>query len=127
MKDNYEISKLLLEKGIDINILNNERKSYKDLCISNGKCLSLFEDIKQLKVVILGKAEVGKTTLVKKILKPQEDFWNQVYNNFFQSEKDKRTDGIEMYEWNTGSNNIIQLWDFGGQELFLYYSSILYF
>ena len=46
MKDNYEFSKLLLEKGIDINILNNERKSCKDLCISNGKCLSLFEDIK---------------------------------------------------------------------------------
>ena len=23
-----------------------------------------------------------------------------------------------MYEWKTGSNNIIQLWDFGGQELF---------
>ena len=63
MKDNYEISKLLLEKGIDINIRNNEEKSCKDLCISNGKCKSLFEDIKQLKVVILGKAEVGKTTL----------------------------------------------------------------
>ncbi len=72
MKDNYEISKFLLENGIDINILNNERKSCKNLCISNGKCKSLFEDIKQLKIVILGKAEVGKTTLVKKILKPRK-------------------------------------------------------
>jgi len=117
MKDNYEFSKILLEKGIDINILNNERKSCKDLCISNGKCLSLFEDIKQLKVVILGKAEVGKTTLLKKILKPQENTKVKIINKL-KSEKDKRTDGIEMYEWNTGSNNIIQLWDFGGQELF---------
>ena len=117
MKDNYEISKFLLEKGIDINILNNEGKSCKNLCVSNGKCLSLFEDIKQLKVVILGKAEVGKTTLLKKILKSKENIKEKISNKL-KSEKDKRTDGIETYEWKTGINNIIELWDFEEQELF---------
>ncbi len=119
MKDNYEIAILLLEKGIDINILNKEGKSCKDVCLSNGKCKSLFDDIKQLKVVILGKGEVGKTTLLKKILKPKQNLKEKMKNKI-TSERDKRTDGIEMHEWTTGlnNNNMIQLWDFGGQELF---------
>ena len=61
----------------------------------------------------MGKYEVGKTTLVKRIL--PKNFFDKVQNLF---SKNERTDGIEMHQWVAKDNVIIEMWDFGGQKLF---------
>ena len=53
-----------------------------------------------MKVVIVGKAEVGKTTLVNRIFE-KEIGLGERFGKFFKGGKGERnaTDGIEMHEW----------------------------
>ena len=46
-------------------IIVKDGKSCAD--VASGECVSLFQDLKQVKVLVLGKENVGKTTLVKRI------------------------------------------------------------
>lgn len=112
MQGRFEEAGLLLERGIDLNILNNANQSCKDLAI--GKCKSLFEDISLLKVVVVGKGKVGKTTLVNRILEQRNSTLERAMDFISSS----RTEGIQAHKWKAGANNQIQIWDFAGQDLF---------
>ena len=79
--------------------------------LASGSCRDLFKDLKIVKVLILGKENVGKTTLLKRIL-----------GNWNSKEKRISTDGIDMKQWkprNKGiANTEVYFWDFAGQELY---------
>ncbi len=69
------------------------------------------------KVLLVGQGEVGKTTLMKKILKPDLTI---------EPGREETTEGIEIMPWSLqctmddGSNEdiTVHLWDFGGQEIY---------
>lgn len=69
--------------------------------VAGTSCKELFEEVKQLKVVVIGKWEVGKTTLVKKIL-------SSTSRTSIKIPKPKRTDGVEMHQWEI-ENTMIQV------------------
>ena len=59
------------------------------------------------RLFVLGKWEVGKTTLVKKLIDPN-----------YRPEPIPRTRGIERSHWSVrDAEYLIELWDFGGQTL----------
>ena len=94
-------------------------KAYKTCGdLASGSCRDLFQDLKIVKVLILGKENVGKTTLLKRILKN----WNS-------KEERISTDGIDMKKWKPWNrefeNTEVYFWDFAGQEL--YYSTHHFF
>lgn len=79
----------------------------------------MFTEIKQLKVVVVGNASAGKTTLIRRII----DDWSlaeKIRTQLLNKGERKVTDGIEMHEWSPpfDSNMTIRLWDFAGQEMF---------
>jgi small GTP-binding protein len=84
-----------------------------------GDCVSLFQDLKQVKVLVLGKENVGKTTLVKRIT---GDWGLRNKIKSFTLGKGTRvpTDGIEMKRWEPTDmeNTVVYFWDFAGQELY---------
>ena len=57
--------------------------------------------------MLVGPGEVGKTTLAHKLLTDQ-----------FSAGQFSMTDGVAMHDWQYGSVDF-QLWDFGGQEVYL--------
>ncbi len=74
-----------------------------------------------MKVVIVGKASVGKTTLVKRIFNQEIGLGEKAKNFLVGKGERKATDGIEMHEWSPHSDkelSVIRLWDFAGQEMF---------
>ncbi|WP_338794113.1 leucine-rich repeat domain-containing protein [Bernardetia sp. MNP-M8] len=70
----------------------------------------------EIKVVLLGNGMVGKSTLLKRLLKPNED-WEEV-----KIKLSKRTEGIEieeiLFQLNDDTNLRLNIWDFGGQEVY---------
>ena len=52
-----------------------------------------------MKVVIVGKEGVGKTTLVKRIFNEELGIKDKFYNLFKGKGERIATDGIEMHEW----------------------------
>lgn len=109
MKDCYDMIVYLMQQGADVNIENNYGYTCKDLATPSSECRKLFEDFKQLKVVILGNQKVGKTTLVRRLLKfPEKSFLKKSWDTFFFKEND-RTDGIEMHRWNHDKETTIHL------------------
>ena len=66
----------------------------------------------EAKLLIVGEGEAGKTTLAKKLQNPE-----------FKIKPDQRsTEGIDVIQWEfdqpDGSTFRINLWDFGGQEIY---------
>ena len=94
---------------------------------------------KKLRVVIVGAAAAGKTTIVKKLvgdrwmgseLKHYEELyagWNPKEVNEGKKKKRKGvTDGIDVHQWvPEGSEVEISLWNFAGQEV--YYTTHQFF
>ncbi|MBW9173429.1 GTP-binding protein [Clostridium estertheticum] len=66
----------------------------------------------EAKLIIVGRGEVGKTSLMKKLTNPQIDI----------NIDEKSTDGIKISPWLVDTklvNNFrINFWDFGGQEIY---------
>ncbi len=81
-------------------------RNYFDSLVNSQENTKLFE----AKLLIVGEGSVGKTCLMKRILKEG----NQ--------ESIKTTEGIEIKEWkfqNKKNNDYrINIWDFGGQEIY---------
>ncbi len=65
-------------------------------------------EIRELKIIVLGEGESGKTTLIKRLI-------GQPVN-----ENEKQTQGIKQVNWtieNSKGNIKANIWDFGGQEI----------
>jgi small GTP-binding protein len=94
-----------------------KRESCAD--IATGECLKLFEDLKLVKVLVLGKENVGKTTLVKRIIREWK-IGNKFNSFLFGGDTRIPTDGIEMKKWKPEEmkNTVVYFWDFAGQELY---------
>ncbi|MCD4650672.1 MAG: GTP-binding protein, partial [Candidatus Cloacimonetes bacterium] len=69
------------------------------------------EVINEAKVLFVGQGEVGKTCLMKKLLKPNEDV----------NLKEVSTKGIDVKDWHFETDKKedfrVNFWDFGGQEI----------
>jgi len=65
------------------------------------------EPLNEIKLIIVGQKSVGKTSLVQRL----------VYNKFNSSET--KTEGVSINYWQVDSQSkiIINLWDFGGEEV----------
>lgn len=70
------------------------------------------ENLYEAKLLILGEAGAGKTTLAKKIQNP----------NYNLDHDEKSTEGIDVVEWrfniDAEKNFKLNIWDFGGQEIY---------
>ncbi|AOX00087.1 GTPase [Moorena producens PAL-8-15-08-1] len=68
--------------------------------------------IYEAKLLIVGEAGAGKTTLAKKIENP----------NYQLQENEKSTEGIDIIKWkfplDNGRDFRVNIWDFGGQEIY---------
>lgn len=105
MKDNLDIVKLLLSQGA--NTLTKNRLNLNCREMAFGKCFHYFNNIRMLKVSLLGSSEVGKSTLIRKMMSSAK-----------LKGKIQKTDGIEMHEWNIEERCLIHFWDFAGSEIF---------
>ncbi len=69
------------------------------------------EYIYEAKLLIVGEAEAGKTSLAKKIIDPNYRLKNEI-----------KTEGIDVVSWNFQMDNErkfrVNIWDFGGQEIY---------
>ena len=94
--------------------------------MAQGKCKKLFVNLVQMKVVIIGKENIGKTALVKRIHKAW-GFANSLRTKFLGKGKRESTDGVEMSVWQPeGMENVtVRMWDFAGQET--YYTTHQFF
>ena len=84
--------------------------------------MKLFKGLRQVKITILGKENVGKTTLVRRII-GDWSVTESLMSVTFGSGTRNPTDGIEMKPWKVKGfgeedNTIIYFWDFAGQELY---------
>ena len=70
------------------------------------------DDIYEAKLLIVGEAGAGKTTLAKKIKNP----------NYQLDNNQKSTEGIDIIQWNFPLDDErefkVNIWDFGGQEIY---------
>ncbi|EGJ30029.1 MULTISPECIES: COR domain-containing protein [Moorena] len=68
--------------------------------------------IYEAKLLIVGEAGAGKTTLAKKIEKP----------DYQLQQNEKTTEGIDIIQWEfpleNGRDFRVNIWDFGGQEIY---------
>ncbi len=66
----------------------------------------------EAKLLVVGEAGAGKTTLAKKLEDP----------NYKLQDHEESTQGINVIEWhftlNTGRDFRVNIWDFGGQEIY---------
>ena len=87
--------------------------------VAEGDCVNLFKEQKQVKILILGKENVGKTTLLKRIT---GDWGMGSWIKSYTLGRDTRipTDGIDMKKWQPKEmeNTFLYFWDFAGQELY---------
>jgi small GTP-binding protein len=108
------------------NLTNIEKNGKSCAEIATGECISLFKDLKQIKVLVLGKENVGKTTLVRRII-GDWGISSRLRSLTIGSDVRTSTDGIEMKQWKLKEleNTIVYFWDFAGQEL--YYTTHQFF
>lgn len=70
-----------------------------------------IDQIYEAKLIIIGEAGAGKTTLAKKIQSPE-----------YQLQEENSTQGIDVIEWKFTFDNDkefrVNIWDFGGQEIY---------
>jgi internalin A len=69
------------------------------------------EELYEAKLLIVGEGEAGKTTLAKKLLKPDYKLQKQ----------EPSTEGIDVSRWefpHNGKTFRVHIWDFGGQEIY---------
>lgn len=85
--------------------------SIKNYFTSISKSEELFQ-LKEAKILIVGEGGVGKTCLMNKMID----------QNFRIDEDEKTTEGIDIKKWNleedNGTDVKINIWDFGGQEIY---------
>ncbi len=89
-----------------------------------GAIINYFKEIEadhipflHAKVLLVGQGEVGKTTLLKKLLDP---------NHAVEPGKEASTEGIDIQKWSmeclfddgTTDDITLHFWDFGGQEIY---------
>src|SRR5207248_1543686 len=73
--------------------------------------------IYEAKLLIVGEAGAGKTSLAKKLQNP-----HYVLRKEGEAEREKSTEGIEVIQWyfpfEDGKPFRVNIWDFGGQEIY---------
>src|SRR4051812_39810406 len=76
----------------------------------------MFVETRQIKVVIVGKENVGKTSIVKR-MKNEWGVADTILGAIRGKGSREATDGIEIHTWNPkGMENVgLHLWDFAGQ------------
>ena len=86
---------------------------------SGNECSELFTETRQIKVVVVGKANIGKTSIVKRI-KKDWGFLNRVVSSAKGVGRRIPTDGIEIHRWSHPKtpNTTLHLRDFAGQVNF---------
>ena len=108
-----------LEKGLNLD--GNPIESPPIEIFKQGKdaIKNYFENLKksqevelfEAKLLIVGEGEVGKTSLMKKLIDPNIDI-----------SQEKTTEGIDIRRWDVKTNKTndfrINIWDFGGQEIY---------
>lgn len=99
--------------------------------IARGKVNDLFEQFVLVKAVVVGKAKVGKTAVVKRITN-QWNWVDRFLSFFFNFGWRTETDGIAMHSWDVQLASRLKkkimrysLWDFAGQRF--YYTSHQFF
>ena len=99
----------------------------------NNKCSHLFIATRQIKVVIIGKANIGKTSIVKR-MKEDWGLFERVKTAMTGFGKREPTDGIQIHSWTHPKiqNVTLHLRDFAGQvknniNSFSFFTSTEYF
>ena len=126
--------------------LNLQKESLPKHLLASGNYIEyLYElaqgrqKVKKLRVVIVGPAAAGKTTIVKNLIGEQRwsgtelDHYKEFYEGWnaveVRDKKKKRkgvTDGIDVHQWVPDNTDVeISLWDFAGQEI--YYTTHQFF
>src|SRR5215469_16331158 len=102
------------EQGISIFCVFSDYLKQGQSCadVAEGDCITLFKDLKQVKVLVLGKENVGKTTLVRRII---GDWGLGSWAKGIAFGKDTRipTDGIDMKQWipEGMESTVVYFWD----------------
>jgi internalin A len=68
-----------------------------------------------MRIMIVGPGNVGKTTLVQRLL-----------HDDFDPGQFSMTDGVSMKEWKLDADTNLSLWDFGGQQVYLNTHTMLF-
>ena len=98
----------------------------------NDDCLQYLRELKiskqsayRHKILVVGRENVGKTTLVKNIVGSRRWSGSSIESkelDRFTGKLRKRysvTDGIDVHRWIPNNSNVVlSVWDFGGQELY---------
>lgn len=79
----------------------------------------------RMKLMFVGQGNVGKTTLLKALVRGKVDTKNTVIGLVTGKGVRKQTDGIEVEEWSPEENLVFSTWDFAGQEV--YYNTHQFF
>jgi len=92
--------------------------------VAKGFCCSLFVNVKQLRVVVIGRENVGKTFLIKRLTN-QWTLKDKALAKVSRGTR-KSTDGVHMQLWHSQKiDGSFQLWDFAGQRT--YYTTHQFF
>ena len=106
---NLELPKAIL--GASWNSITDTRQPAKpkDILDYYFKILGGKKPLNEAKLILVGRGEVGKTSLV-----------NRLIDNIFNP-KENKTDGIKISGWklklNQNEDVRLNIWDFGGQEI----------
>jgi GTPase SAR1 family protein len=76
---------------------------------------SSTSEIYRMRIMIVGPGNVGKTTLVQRLL----------HDNFDPGQF-CMTDGVSMKKWKLAADMNLSLWDFGGQQVYLNTHTMLF-
>ena len=102
--------------GVDLSLYVDDWNNSVDfLNRDNADIIAYLRNIKgdtlietsRVKVMLVGPGEAGKTTLVHKLM-----------TNKFKHNQFEMTDGVDMHTWLCEGIEF-QLWDFGGQEIYM--------
>lgn len=79
--------------------------------------------LNEAKLIVVGRAGVGKTSLVKQLLTSNRRVFDPMFtpNGGVFNPNEPKTEGIEISEWKFSINGkediTLNIWDFGGQEI----------
>jgi small GTP-binding protein len=87
--------------------------------VATGECIQLFKEVRHVKVLILGKENVGKTTLMRRVT-GNWGIASRLRSAALGSNTRIQTDGIDMVAWKPKEmeNTVLHFWDFAGQEIY---------